>query len=478
MKSRNKTLILNMIFFGTVTIVSKGISYFLLPLFTTYMSTEDYGIADLLVSTVNLLYPLTALGMGSAILRYTAVGNDDKRIVFTVALRIIIIMSLISLLPVAFIGKTTVLGIYIWFVPVEMLLVNLSSIMVCLGKGLGKTSLYLCQALVRGVVLIISAFITLKFGDMGIAGYIVSYLLADIVSLIFFAFLLGIHKYIVCRIDFQTWKFYGRKLIKYGAPLIPNSMSAWVLQMSDRYMVAYWHGTSINGLYAVAYKIPSLIKVFTSMFISAWQLNVISESESEDSLEYFNKMKRLYSAICLITAAVIMAGIRLLAVVLFANEFYEAWRYVPLLLLASVASLFAEYLGTYFYAKDQTNQLFLSTLLGAIVNILLNIVLIPRYAAWGATIATAISAVVLYLYRCWDIWQKANIRFISMEDCVGILLLAMICVAYYISDFGGGLLSCVITIVILWLFRKELLVIFDLLRTMIRSLESRGNQRK
>ena len=118
MKDRNKTLVVNMVFFGLVTFVTKGVAYLLLPIFTTYLSTTDYGTVDLLISTVNMLYPLSALGMGAAILRFT-ITEDDRKVIFTSALRIIVLTALLTLLFVPLIIKIIGNSRYVWFVPLD-----------------------------------------------------------------------------------------------------------------------------------------------------------------------------------------------------------------------------------------------------------------------------------------------------------------------------------------------------------------------
>lgn len=478
MSNRNKNLIINMIFFGLVTLVSKGISYILLPLFTNYMSTADYGVADLLVSTVNMLYPLTALGMGAAILRFTITENDDRKIVFSSALRIICFTSLILLIFIPFIIKYGgVPAAYAWFIPLEMFFVNIVSITVSLCKGINKTNLFLLQSVIKACVLFFSAYITLKFLNMGIMGYIISYLLADAVSIICFVFSVHIDEYVTFHIEKDKWKIYRNKLIKYGAPLVPNSMSSWVVQMSDRYMVAYWYGPAVTGIYAVAYKIPSLVKVATSTFISAWQLNVISEAEKNDSNEYFNKVKNLYSAICFIMAGFIMIFIKALAKVLFSGDFYEAWRFVPLLVLASILDLLSEYLGTYFFAKDRTSQLFLSTFLGAIINIILNFSLIPSFGAWGATLATIMSTFVMYLHRGFDIRHSTGLNAFSIKEIVCICLFGFLCVMYHISEIYGLVVACAVTIFVFVVFGKEVKIMYEFVLRVIHKEKDRGQSK-
>lgn len=469
MNKRNKTLILNMVFFGLVTVLSKGVGYLLLPIFTSYMSTADYGIADLLVSTVNMLYPITALGMGAAILRFTASGIEDRKIVFSSALRVICFTSVIPVLFIPIIVKHTgIPEMYVWYVPLEMFFVNLVAILASLCKGINKTKYFLIQSVVKAGVLLLSAYVTLKIYNMGIVGYMLSYLLADVVSVIVFILSINISQYISLHIEKAIWLSYRNRLIKYGAPLVPNSMSAWVVQMSDRYMVAYWCGASVNGLYAVAYKIPSIIKVLTSTFISAWQLNVISEADKKDSEDYFNRVKGIYSATCFIVAGLILIFVRTLARVLFSKDFYEAWRFVPLLVLAMVLDLLAEYLGTYFFAKDRTGTLFFSTLLGAVVNIVLNLLLIPRYGAWGATIATVISTFSMYIHRGIVIKRTMGWKSFALRDTIGICLLGSLCIAYSVNALFGVVLSTSFTVLFIIAFIDELKIIIGVFARIIR----------
>lgn len=95
-------------------------------------------------------------------------------------------------------------------------------------------------------------------------------------------------------------KEFYKEAARYALPLLPNTMMWWVMNASDRYMIAMYLGTTANGIYAVANKMPSLISVFENIFYQAWQTSSINalEDKSRDKF-YSNVFKNYFSVLVL-----------------------------------------------------------------------------------------------------------------------------------------------------------------------------------
>ncbi len=91
------------------------------------------------------------------------------------------------------------------------------------------------------------------------------------------------------------------EMIKYSVVLIPNSFMWWIINSSDHIMVTSMIGVAANGVYAISYKVPTLINTFTGIFNQAWGYSAIKEEGSKDETEYSNKVfANLISAIMII----------------------------------------------------------------------------------------------------------------------------------------------------------------------------------
>ncbi len=188
-------------------------------------------------------------------------------------------------------------------------------------------------------------------------------------------------------------------MLKYSLPSIPNMLSWWVNSLSDRYIIILFWGAGISGLYTAASKLPSMINLVTSIFQQAWQYSTATEIESEDSKSFFSNIFRGYTYICVLVCGGLLIINKLLCKILLQSDFYIAWQFVPLLLLAATFGCISTYFGTFYNAVKNNKMLMISTLIGAVNNIILNFILIPKFGGIGAASATAISYFVIMVIR-------------------------------------------------------------------------------
>jgi O-antigen/teichoic acid export membrane protein len=216
---------------------------------------------------------------------------------------------------------------------------------------------------------------------------------------------------------------YGKEMLYFGIPLIPNSLLWWVSNMSDRYFLASMSGLASVGIYAVANKFPTILAVFNTVFFKAWQSSAIEQDDAKDSDKYHTKIFNTFSASMFIFASGILVFIKPLMLVMVAPEFYEAWMYVPTLLLGTVFSVMAGFLGmNYMLSVKDTKKALLSTMVAAVLNVLLNILLIPHYGIHGASIATLISFMTVFFIRVYESPQYKKIVFDWKMIILGILI--------------------------------------------------------
>lgn len=156
-----------------------------------------------------------------------------------------------------------------------------------------------------------------------------------------------------------------RQMPRYCVPLIPTAIFWWIMGVSDRYMVKWFLGSDANGIYAVAYKIPTILTILAAVFLGAGGIIALSP-----------------------------LLIRLLA----EEAYYDAWRYIPVLTLSMAAAAFSNFLGSVYVVTKRSAASFWTSLAGAGTNIVLNLWLIPRMGLQGAA-ATFASCLVVFLIR-------------------------------------------------------------------------------
>ncbi len=453
MSKRNKRLIYNTLIFGVGIIGSKLISFFLVPIYTFYLDTAQYGYVDLVNTTLNLLVPIFSLCISEAVLRFALDKDNDCLVVFNTGLFSIlgigIVCFLFTQIAISLFNLTN-WNIYFWVVFLQIVNTIISQYL----KTLQNNFLYALNSISISIVTL--AF-TLIFFDISKFGKIHSYFYALIMGyLIATVFLVSVGKiykqiHVSC---FNTSTF--RKMLVYTIPLIPNQLMWWVMNLSDRFFIVHKIGTSANGLYAVASKVPLLISIFITVFIQAWQISAVEERNSEDNQQFFSDVFNYLIIVSVILCSIILAFLKVIIHLLVSPDFYYSWRYVPFLLLSVLFSNFSMFVGMNYLATMKTRGIFTTSLCGGIINIILNLILIPYVGINGAGISTMIS-----FFAVWIIRIKETRTFIKMDLKISYILF-------------GGIVLCLQTLFIysnLEIFSILLLpLLLFLYRTILKKL--------
>lgn len=197
-----------------------------------------------------------------------------------------------------------------------------------------------------------------------------------------------------------------KKMLRYSVPSIPNMISWWINSVSDRYILLLFWDANVVGLYTAASKLPAMINLVSSIFQQAWQYSTAKEIESRDQKGFFSSVLRGYLYICVCTCGGLILINRLICKILLKTEFYDAWKFVPLLLIAAMFGCISTYFGTFYQALKKNTMLMISTMVGAIINIILNFALIPFCGGLGAALATVVSYIAVTVIRVIDIRKK------------------------------------------------------------------------
>ncbi len=199
-------------------------------------------------------------------------------------------------------------------------------------------------------------------------------------------------------------------MLRYSVPNIPNMLSWWINNVSDRYIIMLFWGTGLAGLFTAASKLPAIINLVANIFQQAWQYSTVKEIGQESSKQFFNRVFKLYSFGCLVVCSFLIFFNRIICYLLLQADFYSAWKFVPLLLMASTLGCFSTFLGTFYNTIKNNTMLMFSTVMGAIVNIILNFTLIPRFGGIGAAIGTVIGYIVITVIRAIDVTKRVELH--------------------------------------------------------------------
>ena len=397
-----KRLISNTAILAVGTFTSKVLVFLLMPLYTAILSTEEFGISDLVSQTANFIIPLAAVGICDGLFRFAldAKGNErDERRVFTSAFLVIALGSVATLGVVQILREFDVLENYVFVVAAYVICSNLHSISAQFVRALGNTKLFAIQGILNTAMTIVLNIIFLVVFDMGAMGYVLSVVVANLFVTIVLFFVAKLYKCIsIHSIDRECIV----QMLKFSVPCIPTTMMWLITSVSDRYIVSAYSGVAENGLYAAAYKLPTILMLACGVFIEAWQFSLVKDVTDDERAGFFSSVFENYIGIVFMGASVIIAGAKILTRILLADSYYESWRFVPILVSSMIFSTLVAFLGTVYFLEKKSVMSMLTAMAGAIVNIILNFVLIPTHGALGAAVATAISYVAVYAIRAYD----------------------------------------------------------------------------
>lgn len=376
---------------------SKLLSFLLLPLYTSILTTAEYGTADMVTTTVNLIMPMLTLLIYESVMRYALDKECDNTQVFSIGLYVIITGCAVMIIAGLFFSLIDSLREYVWLFVLYYLSLAFYNLILQFTKGIEKIAVYSTAGVINTFVYIGCNIIFLLFLRWGVAGYLMSFVIAHVVAAIYTFITARLQEYIISisRIS----KSFAKKMINYAYPMIPNSISWWISNSSDKYILTYFWGVSVNGVYSIAYKIPSILTIVISIFISAWQISAVEDFGSDASKKFYADIYDKYESILYMGASLLIGFSPIIGKLMFTSEFYIAWLYTPVLVLASVWNSIAAFYGSVYTSAKRTNMLMYSTLAGAIGNVLLNLTLIPQYGAMGAAIATLISYGIVWVIR-------------------------------------------------------------------------------
>lgn len=392
MKNLNK-LLKNTLIFAISNFASKFLIFLLLPFYTRVLSVSDFGTGDLIITSVTFLIPMFTLCVSEGALRFALNGNKEKNYVFTFGLEIIFGGFILLILLSPLFKKIYGINNYMFYFYGIYLASSLNQYFNQFTRGIEKIRLI-------GIVGILGTLTTVSFNILllaifkfGIKGYLISYLITNLVCAIILFFCGGLYKYISLR---NNKKNLSKEMLSYNIPLIPNRISWWIIMMFNRYAISYYFGFHKVGVFTAANRISSIITAVYGVVQQALLLSVIDEYENESNYNMFIKTYNIMNTVLIMTVSTLNLLIIPLSSFLFPNDYYEAYKIAPLLVVAVLFGSLHGNLTTYFSAVKKTRILFYNSFIGMVLTVVLNMLLIPIFDVYGSAITST------FIYFC--IW--------------------------------------------------------------------------
>lgn len=446
--NREKELAKNTLIISIGNICTKLVTFFLLPLYTSLLSTSEYGTVDLLNTLVSLMLPLVTFQIENAVFRELVESrkndnNDLTRKIISNSINFVLYQIIIYFLFFVIISFF-INNRYKYFMCINVIAFIINSLFLQIARGIGDNKNYAVGSFISATSTVLLNVVFLVIFKLKVNGMLWATFFGQIIGASYLLIKLKLYKYI--KIGLYD-KSVIKKLLKYSVPLIPNAISWWIFNSSDRVIVNIFLGISYTGVLSASYKFSSAYIVVYNIFHLGWAESISLHINENDISKYFNNMFNI------LVKFFTSAGILAISIMPFVwplmvnNNYSEGYGLVPFLLLAAIFQTIAGMTSVVYLGKKDTKAIAVTSILAASINIFSHLILIKFTGLYAAAISTLLSFFIMATYRIIDVsrkYFKININFKYWLYTFLILVITLI--FYYLNNklsFIGSII-CII----------------------------------
>lgn len=318
LSSRNKELAKNTALFGISSFASKVLVFLMVPLYTSVFTTEEYGISSLINITTALLMPLLTMCISDAVLRFCLDNDSNIKEVISYGVKLTLLGTIVAAMVAYPLNLVLKLGIYAVFIPIQFATNSFYNLLQKMGRGVNKIKECAVAGVMQTFIVVGLNLLFLLVFELGILGYILSYIIAQLATAIYLAVKCNLKSYIQ-KVNLRS----NKKYLQYSAPLVPNNLSWWLIDSASSYIIKIFVGTAAVGIYSAAMRVPTIVTVISGIFIEAWLLSVIKVYDDADGKHYIAVGYRMYKSTMVFITLVLITLAQPLARILLRGDFLK-----------------------------------------------------------------------------------------------------------------------------------------------------------
>lgn len=389
-----KTLFKNSTILGAGAFLSKALVFVLLPLYSSVLSTAEYGVADLVAQSSNLLFPIVTVGICQAVFRFSYDDRKNLPRVFSTGIVTFFIGMTVFAVICPFLSFIGSMYDYILLLWLYVFMFALNTLCGSFLRGIGAISQFAVKGVICTVATIVFNLLFLLVFKLGVVGYLLANICADFCAVMYMFWSCDLLNFINLKSVKRTvWL----DMLKFSVFLVPTTICWWVVNISDRYFINYMISEEANGIYSMSSKIPNLMIVVTGIFTDAWQMSLATEETRGAKWGgFFTRIFDGFKCVMFVGASALILLVKPITKALMLKDFFEAWRYMPYLIIACVFTGIVSFIGVIYIIKKKSRFSLICAVSGAGLNIILNFILISISGAMGAAVATMVSYFAVY----------------------------------------------------------------------------------
>lgn len=445
--NREKTLVKNTAILTIGKICTQLITFLLLPLYTGILSTEEYGTVDLLNTLVSLLLPIITFQIEKGMFRELIEVREDKgktKEIISTSFFSVIIQSCFYIVIFAIISPF-INNKYKIFLATNVIAYIFASLFQQVARGIGDNKKFAIASFLCALTTIVANIILLVPIKLRATGMLIGNMVGQISCVLYLFFSLQLNKYI--SVNLFSKKIL-RKMCKYSVPLIPNAISWWIFNASDRVVVTALLGIGLSGVLSAAHKFSAVYITLYNIFDMSWIEMVTVHINDEDIEEFFNKMFNIVLSIFITLAIGIISVMPFVYNIMIDCKFSEGYNQVPIMMFGSIFNVIVGLISVIYGAKKNTKAIANTSAISAIINIIVHLLLIKFVGLYAATISTLVAFFTMTLYRLHDVkkrYFKVKIDFSLIIK--SIIISSIVLPAYYLNNINFQIFALICVII-------------------------------
>ena len=440
---RGKQFLKSVGIYAVGNIGSKLITFLMIPLYTFFVETSEFGYYDLCLTAVMLLTSFASLQLRDGAFRFLidSKTDEEKTEVVSATMRLLsrslLVFMLLSAL-VAFVYPVRCLWLSFGLL-VSMALIEVFGQM---ARGVGETKTFVVSNIISAFSIGALSVVFVVWCGWGITGIFLANIFARMIAVVYIEIRVGLlRKYFNVSLKSSGMT---RDLLRYVLPLLPSVMCWWLTTSSDRFFIQHYFTLSDNGIYAVAARFGAIMQIVGAIIFQAWQEMALRQYNSPDRDKFFSEMVNLFIMFMSIAALCFAFGLKIVYPFIVSPEYVAGIVYVFPIIASSVLYALSNILEVGYQGSFETGRALLGVGVSAAVNILLNFVLIQTIGIYGVVVTSVVTYAVLLGFRIHDSRRYFKINISKMS----ILTVAIGAVGVFPFYFTDSVLVDVVMIMI------------------------------
>ena len=441
-------------FFGNI--MSKVLTFLLIPIYTNYISTESYGYYDLTLSIITLVIPILFFQIWDGMFRfiYDYKKQEDKQKIVTngmfVSLIGILLYGVSICITQLFINIEGKLYIFLYGV-----MLGLQYIYGTIARTNEKNKLYMISGVINTAISMVLNIILIVALKLGIEALYISNILGMLVQVAVIEIRLKPLRNIQVK---DVSKNIIKTMVKFSMPVAIGTISTWLLTGYARIKISSSLGMSQNGIFGIAMRFSTAITLLISVLQMSWQEVSFSVANSNNKGTFYkNALDKFYSMTVCISILIIPAT-QVVFDFLVGKEYLEAFYIMPVIYLFTACNSYAGFLSTQFLAEKDSKVVSTTVLISAIINIILIQLLISEFSLLGVVIALLISAIICMILRIFLLGKRYKISINKKNIVLSIIIIGIYIPLYYTNNKLINICATVIAFLgTLLIFKKDII---------------------